>query len=153
MKNLQKILFHIQKIPPNFVKNLQEDMTTKASSSSKVPTLTASIEGPTGRTWYAELEKTTTGVFFTTGWSNFVRDHCLKEQELLIFRYNGRMSFTVLIFDKTACEKKVPDGGSGNQGRKARLKPRKLAFVEEELGDQLKDKGMKIVHLTLLINC
>ncbi|XP_078151452.1 B3 domain-containing protein Os01g0723500-like [Carex rostrata] len=134
------LLFHIQKIPPNFVKNLQEDMTKKASSSSDLPSMTASIEGPAGQTWYAELEKTTTGVFFTTGWSNFARDHSLKEHELLIFRYNGCMSFTVLIFDKTACEKEDWDvgSGSGSGGRKGQLKPRKLAFGQDELGDRLK---------------
>jgi B3 DNA binding domain len=128
------------------VENLQEDMTSKASSSSKPPAITASIEGPTGQTWNAELEKTTSGVFFTTGWSNFVRDHSLKEHELLVFQYNGCMSFTVLIFDKTACEKTDPVGGNGNERRKGRLKPRKLAFGGEELGDQLKAKGMKSLN-------
>ncbi|XP_078151451.1 uncharacterized protein LOC144546777 [Carex rostrata] len=132
------------KIPPNFVKNLQEDMTTKASSSSDAPTMTASIEGPTGRTWYAEIEKTTTGVFFTRGWSKFVQNHSLKEHELLIFRYNGCMSFTVLIFDKTACEKEDSDGGSGSGGRKGQLKPRKLAFGHAELGDRLKLKEKSV---------
>ncbi|KAF3328455.1 B3 domain-containing protein [Carex littledalei] len=113
-------------------------MTKKASSSSDPPTMTASLEGPTGRTWYTELEKTTTGVFFNAGWSKFARDHSLMEHELLIFRYNGCMSFTVVIFDKTACEKEDQDGGSANGGRKARLKLRKLAFGQNELGDQLK---------------
>ncbi|KAJ4787519.1 B3 domain-containing protein [Rhynchospora pubera] len=121
------------RIPPNFVKHLQEDITAKPSSSLKSPTITASIEGPTGRTWHVELEKTTTGTFFTTGWSKFVEDHSLKEHELLIFRYNGCMSFTLLIFDKTACEKEHgdDDGVSGNDGRQTRLKPRKLNFGEE----------------------
>ncbi|KAF3328456.1 B3 domain-containing protein [Carex littledalei] len=141
---------HTLKIPPNFVKNLQEDMTKKASSSSDPSTTTASIEGPTGRTWYAELEKTTTGVFLTTGWSNFARDHSLKEHELLVFRYNGCMSFTVLIFDKTACEKEDWDGGSGSGGRKGQLKPRKLAFGQDELGDRLKTEGMEIVPLNFV---
>ncbi|KAJ3678947.1 hypothetical protein LUZ61_021111 [Rhynchospora tenuis] len=118
------------KIPPNFVKHLQEDITARPSSSLKPPIITASIEGPTGSTWHVELEKTTTGLFFTTGWSKFVEDHSLKEHELLTFRYNGCMSFTVLIFDKTACEKEHGDGNGvcGNDGRQTRLKPRKLNF-------------------------
>ncbi|KAJ4771470.1 B3 domain-containing protein [Rhynchospora pubera] len=123
-----------EKIPPNFVKHLQEDVTAKPSSSLKPPTITASIEGPTGRMWHVELEKTTTGMVFTTGWSKFVEDHSLKEHELLTFRYNGCMSFTVLIFDKTACEKEHgdDDGVSGNNGRQTRLKPRNLNFGEEK---------------------
>ncbi|XP_078152328.1 B3 domain-containing protein Os01g0723500-like isoform X2 [Carex rostrata] len=121
-------------------------MTTKASSSSDPLIMTASIEGPTGQTWYAELEKTASGVFFTTGWSKFVTDHSLKEHELLIIRYNGCLSFTVLIFDKTACEKEDWDGGSVNGGRKAQLKPIKLAFGQDELGDQLKDEEMNVVE-------
>ncbi|KAJ1689514.1 hypothetical protein LUZ63_013669 [Rhynchospora breviuscula] len=134
------------KIPPNFVKHLQEDITAKPSSSLRPPTITASIEGPTGSMWHVELEKTTTGMVFTTGWSKFVEDHSLKEHDLLTFRYNGCMSFTVLIFDKTACEKEYgdDDGVSGNDGRQTRLWPRKLNFGEGKSEDQLRAKEKSV---------
>lgn len=66
---------------------------------------TAMLEGPTGRTWYISIERNTEGVFFTDGWPRFVQDHGLKEHEFLVFRYNGNMHFSLLIFDTSACER------------------------------------------------
>ncbi|KAJ3695010.1 hypothetical protein LUZ60_000387 [Juncus effusus] len=93
------------KIPPNFHKHLQEETESKPSNSNTTQILTASLVGPTGKTQHVNIEKTKKSMFFTSGWSQFVADHYLKEHEMLIFRYNGSMRFDVFIFDKTACEK------------------------------------------------
>lgn len=34
-----------------------------------------------------------------------MKDHCLREHDFLLFKYGGGMRFSVLVFDKTACER------------------------------------------------
>ncbi|KAJ3695071.1 hypothetical protein LUZ60_000448 [Juncus effusus] len=118
------------RIPPKFLKHLQEETETKQSSSNLTPNLTAILEGPTGRTWHVKVEKTVKGLFFTAGWSKFVKDHSLQKHELLIFRYNGCMQFNVLIFDKSACEKEDGFGGENEVGSKLGGVKRKLDLDE-----------------------
>ncbi|MED6194697.1 hypothetical protein PIB30_030886 [Stylosanthes scabra] len=44
-------------------------------------------------------------MFFHQGWPSFVRDHRLECGDLLVFRYEGYLNFTVQVFDKNKCEK------------------------------------------------
>jgi B3 DNA binding domain len=45
-------------------------------------------------------------LYFESGWRDFVFDHSIQTGELLVFRYEGQSSFSVLLFDQSACEKK-----------------------------------------------
>ncbi|KAG4953493.1 hypothetical protein AAZX31_14G076600 [Glycine max] len=66
-----------------------------------------SLTGPSGNIWTVQLIKQDNDLFFHHGWSTFVVDHRLECGELLVFRYEGHLHFTVQIFDKDACEKEA----------------------------------------------
>lgn len=47
-------------------------------------------------------------MFCGDGWEEFVKDHSLQENDILMLRYNGESCFDVLIFDsRSMCEKEV----------------------------------------------
>ncbi|XP_020098318.1 B3 domain-containing protein Os01g0723500-like [Ananas comosus] len=92
------------KIPPNFLKHISTE-ASRTTNNSKEASKTAILEGPSGSKWHVELGKTAKGTFLTNGWPKFVKDHSMKEYEFLVFRYDGSMHFTVIVFDKTACER------------------------------------------------
>lgn len=66
-----------------------------------------SLEGPSGNVWQVELSHETGSLSLHCGWLTFVRDNSIMCGDLLVFRYNGNLHFSVQIFDKTACEKEV----------------------------------------------
>nr|ACJ86285.1 unknown [Medicago truncatula] len=64
------------------------------------------LKGPGGVTWNIGLTSRDGTFYFTQGWEQFVKDHSLKENDFLFFKYNGESLFEVLIFDgKSFCEK------------------------------------------------
>ncbi|CAN0872857.1 B3 domain-containing protein REM16 [Linum grandiflorum] len=64
------------------------------------------LKGPSGNTWEVGLTVKSGTLFFDQGWEEFVKDHLLKEHDLLVFKYNGVSQFEVMIFDGvTFCEK------------------------------------------------
>lgn len=66
-----------------------------------------SLIGPSGNVWTVQLLKQDNDLFFHHGWSSFVVDHSLECGDLLVFRYEGHLHFTVQVFDKDACEKEA----------------------------------------------
>jgi hypothetical protein len=66
------------------------------------------LKSPSGETWCVAAEKIADELFFVSGWEEFVKDHELQENDLLLFTCSGRSSFEVLIFDATGCEKLSP---------------------------------------------
>ncbi|KAK7310473.1 hypothetical protein RJT34_08025 [Clitoria ternatea] len=66
-----------------------------------------SLTGPSGNSWTVQLIKQESDLFFHCGWSTFVVDHRLECGDLLVFRYEGHLNFTVQVFDKGACEKEA----------------------------------------------
>ncbi|KZV45208.1 hypothetical protein F511_11808 [Dorcoceras hygrometricum] len=67
----------------------------------------ATLVGPSGNNWYAELILIGDGLFFSDGWEAFVNDHFLEQGDFLVFRYDGDLEFTVLVFDQNMCEKEA----------------------------------------------
>ncbi|XP_021896354.1 B3 domain-containing protein REM16-like, partial [Carica papaya] len=66
------------------------------------------LRGPSGITWNVELTSKDDALFFQDGWQEFVKDHSLKENDVLIFRYHERSHFDVFMFDgQNLCEKEV----------------------------------------------
>ncbi|CAI8583848.1 unnamed protein product [Vicia faba] len=64
------------------------------------------LKGPGGVLWNIELTTRDGTLYFTNGWQQFVKEHSLKENDLLVFKYNGESLFEVLIFDgESLCEK------------------------------------------------
>lgn len=68
---------------------------------------TATLGGPSGNNWYAELILIGDGLFLSDGWEAFVSDHFLEQGDFLVFRYDGDLQFTVLVFDQSMCEKEA----------------------------------------------
>ncbi|XP_061365397.1 B3 domain-containing protein REM16-like isoform X2 [Gastrolobium bilobum] len=64
------------------------------------------LRGPGGIVWNIGLMTRDDTLYFTNGWQQFVKDHSLKENDFLVFKYNGESLFDVLIFDgESYCEK------------------------------------------------
>ncbi|XP_009364120.2 B3 domain-containing protein Os01g0723500 isoform X1 [Pyrus x bretschneideri] len=84
------------KIPERFMRHME----------GKTSGLVA-LFGPSGSAWSVELIEQNGGLFLHHGWPAFVRDHYVECGDFLIFRYDGDLRFTVLIFDQSACEKEA----------------------------------------------
>lgn len=54
-----------------------------------------------------EFVKSSKGLLFANGWKKFVSDHSIELGDFLVFRYDGGLHFSVLVFDATACEKEA----------------------------------------------
>lgn len=66
------------------------------------------LTGPSGNTWLVEVKRTEDDDYvFCNGWEMFVKDHCLEEADLLVFKMDGFSAFDVMIFDSSACEKET----------------------------------------------
>lgn len=66
-----------------------------------------SLIGPSGNVWHVDLTQGNDDLFFAKGWPAFVRDHFIECGDLLVFRYDGELHFTVQVFDQSACEKEA----------------------------------------------
>ncbi|KAG0463570.1 hypothetical protein HPP92_019639 [Vanilla planifolia] len=63
------------------------------------------LKVPSGEVWHVGLKKTYDGVVLECGWKDFVEAHGIQENDTLVFKYDGRSSFLVLMFDQSGCEK------------------------------------------------
>ncbi|KAE9588435.1 putative transcription factor B3-Domain family [Lupinus albus] len=83
-------------LPKTFSDNLKKKLPEKAG-----------LRGPGGVVWKIGLTTRDDTLYFTHGWQEFVKDNSLKENDFLVFKYNGGQSlFDVLIFDgESFCEK------------------------------------------------
>ncbi|KAJ0971428.1 hypothetical protein J5N97_019387 [Dioscorea zingiberensis] len=82
------------KIPVEFMKNILNEASKRVT-----------LQGPSGNSWHADFSKTSKDTFLCGGWADFAKDHALREFDFLVFRYDGDFHFTVMIFDRTACER------------------------------------------------
>lgn len=55
--------------------------------------------------WNVKVRKSGRDVYFEDGWQKFLRDNSLGDCEFLLFNYDGKMHFTIQIFDKSGCER------------------------------------------------
>lgn len=65
------------------------------------------LKSPSGATYSVRVEEDDEKTLaFCCGWDNFVKDHSLVENDLLVFKFHGVSEFEVLVFDgETLCEK------------------------------------------------
>lgn len=82
------------KLPCKFIKHLEG----KTSGS-------VLLIGPSEKIWHVDLIQQNDSLFFHNGWPEFVRDHFIECGDMLVFRYDGSLQFTVQVFDQSACEK------------------------------------------------
>lgn len=67
----------------------------------------ASLVGPSGNIWDVDLIEQNDELYFDQGWPIFVRDNFIECGDLLVFRYDGELHFTVQLFDQSSCEKET----------------------------------------------
>ncbi|XP_016514932.1 B3 domain-containing protein REM16-like [Nicotiana tabacum] len=85
------------RIPQKFVLNLKDSYKLLGRKI---------LRGPSGNTWAVEVKRREDDDYvFCNGWELFVKDHCLEEADLLVFKMKSFSSFDVSIFDLSACEK------------------------------------------------
>ncbi|XP_054799393.1 B3 domain-containing protein Os01g0723500-like isoform X2 [Prosopis cineraria] len=107
-----------------------------------------SLTGPSGNTWHVQLVKEGNDLFLHHGWPTFLEDHTIEVGDLLVFRFEGHLSFTVLVFDQRACEKEAAfisecsqyacDLNHFNAHKRSREENCSLNFVAEGLLKKLK---------------
>ncbi|CAN6449359.1 unnamed protein product [Victoria cruziana] len=95
------------------------------------------LSGPSGKPCTVKLAKINDRLCFKDGWRTFAEENSLTEEELLLFEYDGKITFTVLVFNNTACERgaledKVNGGASCSNASIIDTK-------EEENDDELRD--------------
>ncbi|KAG5543345.1 hypothetical protein RHGRI_016167 [Rhododendron griersonianum] len=82
-------------IPVKFARNMKRKLPENVT-----------VIGPSGSNWNVGLVASGDTFLFKHGWKEFVEDHSLKEDDVLIFRYNGDSRFDVLIFNgRSFCER------------------------------------------------
>ncbi|KAJ1270418.1 hypothetical protein BS78_06G050800 [Paspalum vaginatum] len=64
----------------------------------------AIVIGPLGKTCRVGLERNRSDLFFTAGWSQFLKSHDITEADALLLRYEGNMVFTVKVFGPNGCQ-------------------------------------------------
>lgn len=88
---------NLQAVPQKFVNNLREKLAGCVS-----------LKGPSGAIWNIGLTTCGEKLYFQRGWKEFVEEHSLQENDVLIFKYNGGSQFDVLMFDQQSyCEKEA----------------------------------------------
>ncbi|MQL73334.1 hypothetical protein Taro_005679, partial [Colocasia esculenta] len=88
----------VQSVPPAFWARYMVGVSSGSACS---------LVGPSGNAWSVDLVKNEAGLFFETGWKEFVHDHSFSAGEFLVFEYDGKSRFDVLVFDTTMCEKEA----------------------------------------------
>ncbi|KAJ4847317.1 hypothetical protein Tsubulata_017356 [Turnera subulata] len=84
------------RLPPHFMSNFRQQLSDSIL-----------LKCPSGRTWPVRLASSGNDWFFIAGWAKFAQHHELKENDLLLFHYDGRSSFKVEIYCKTGCEEGI----------------------------------------------
>jgi len=90
-----EIYTFMQALPKTFSDNLKKKLPENVT-----------IKGPSGVVWNIGLTTRDDIVYFVNDWQRFVKDHSLKQNDFLVFKYNGESLFEVLIFNgESLCEK------------------------------------------------
>ncbi|KAJ9166166.1 hypothetical protein P3X46_020950 [Hevea brasiliensis] len=84
------------KIPVGFTNHMERRISGSVS-----------LTGPSGNVWPVDLTQEKNDIFLDHGWPTFVKDHLIECGDLLVFRYDGELSFTVQVFDISSCEKEA----------------------------------------------
>ncbi|KAK7264358.1 hypothetical protein RJT34_31965 [Clitoria ternatea] len=93
---MPNVLGHnMQKVPPEFLKHLNEDITSKETD----------LIGPSGDKWHVTIVKKGNDIYMQNGWSQFLKDNLVMLDEFLLFKYHGENCFQVQIFGKNGCER------------------------------------------------
>ncbi|XP_024166634.1 B3 domain-containing protein Os01g0723500 isoform X1 [Rosa chinensis] len=85
------------RFPPRF---LRKHIVNKLSKRA-----TLKLKRSPEWSWKVEVRKSGGDVYLKDGWQEFLRDACLGDKEFLVFIYNGKMRFSIKVYDKNGCER------------------------------------------------
>lgn len=83
------------------------------------------------RSWRIAVEKVDNHLAFTNGWTVFVQENSLKFADFLLFRYVGNSKFSVRMYGKDGCEKKLDPPVSRKEKAKQDARAGKDRSLEE----------------------
>ncbi|KAF9608829.1 hypothetical protein IFM89_011867 [Coptis chinensis] len=84
-------------IPQKFTRNFGKELSS-----------TVVLKVPSGKEWNVQLKEDEGLVWFQKGWDAFVEYHSICVGHLLVFRYEGKSLFSVVICDMSASEIEYP---------------------------------------------
>ncbi|KAI3914820.1 hypothetical protein MKW92_020853 [Papaver armeniacum] len=127
---LSKNYHHYLKLPKKFVKN------------SEIGGSIVSLKGPSGQTWTVELmRRGDSKLYLKRGWEIFVKEHNLKENDVLFFKYSSGVFDVLMLDDGDFCEKESSyfvrnchhsSSWGLNEGRRGENEPRRYKEGENE---------------------
>ncbi|KAL3525740.1 hypothetical protein ACH5RR_014112 [Cinchona calisaya] len=77
---------------------------------------------PNGASWPVELLQTDDGTWLDKGWREFSEYYSIKQCHFLVFRYDGKSHFHVIIFDPSASEIEYPIESTDSKRSKSRVR-------------------------------
>ncbi|KAI3972846.1 hypothetical protein MKX01_019504 [Papaver californicum] len=96
-----KVVHFFSVLPNNFPYQLKfpEKLVKKCLRNELSEISVVTLKGPSGRTWTVQLMRYgSEGLYLKKGWEVFVQEHNLKQNDVLLFKYNlGSSVFDVLI--------------------------------------------------------
>ncbi|XP_062018640.1 B3 domain-containing protein Os01g0723500-like [Rosa rugosa] len=99
----------ILKFPQNFQKHILNDLSELALLK---------IKDSSHCSWNIRVHQTGSCIYLKEGWREFLEDHSIGDGEFLIVRYDGRMQFSIQIFDKNHVERvDFPDTETHDKNR------------------------------------
>lgn len=120
----------LQPIPANFVQNY----ISKGHMNSHITILI----GPLGKICQAELKMNGPDTFLAGGWSEFLALHGITEDDCLLLRYEGSMTFTVKVFGPNGCQIESKHNGVRMQQSKEKNNEFNMFAVDLNLSKILK---------------
>ncbi|KAF9591904.1 hypothetical protein IFM89_009512 [Coptis chinensis] len=76
------------------------------------------LKDPSDAVWHVELKNVDGDVWIRSGWQEFIEHHFICAGHFLIFKYDGKLQFYVLIFDMSGNEIDYLPKGLHNYGEK-----------------------------------
>ncbi|XP_020258768.1 B3 domain-containing protein At3g06220-like [Asparagus officinalis] len=86
-----------KRIPSEFKKHLGESITQRS----------VVIRNSGGRQWRIKMGIADGHVYFQNGWERFICANSITQGDFLVFFYDGKFGFDVIIYGATCCEKEA----------------------------------------------
>lgn len=87
----------LKTVPRKFLTHILKELSERAILK---------LKGSSDYSWTVNVTKTPKGaVRFNGGWQEFLKDNSLGHGDFLVFTYDGKMQFSIDIFDNTACHR------------------------------------------------
>ncbi|KAI3891228.1 hypothetical protein MKW98_007533 [Papaver atlanticum] len=129
------------KLPVDFVQNVK----------CRIPT-EISLIGPSRNVWNVQLVQVENDYFFEQGWSEFVLDNHMKNEDFCLFEYVEENKCQVIIFDcSNGCEREaafhaVPSQASSSTPSATTSKGKEKAVEDEGKENAVEDEGLAEPH-------